>query len=94
MSYPLAFSFTYFLGWLGVGIVLAEFVFTETSAAILIFLHIIAGLSLTSFTIFGAAFFRKAQLSGVVLLLGSLILSIIAQFVVPSTGAGRVRPLS
>jgi len=90
LSYHLSFSIIYFPGWLGIGLVLAFLVFVKSNIAILIVSHLLAGLSLTSFSIFGASFFRKAQLSGIILVIVSLSLAVVAQFVVPSTGAGYV----
>lgn len=62
--------------------------FANTSVGIVIILHILAGFSLSSFSIFGAAFFQKTQLSGIILIIVSLLLGVVAQFLKSSTGAG------
>lgn len=68
------------------GLVLAFTIFTKTSPVVLLIFHILLGLSLTSFSIFGAAFFHKAQLSGISTTIISLLLGVIAQFLKPSAG--------
>jgi len=59
-------------------IILARLAFPATSVAVLIFYHMLAGLSLSSFSIFGASFFRKVQLSGITITISSMVLAIIA----------------
>ena len=60
-------------------IILAVGVFSKTSIAILIIFNIFAGLAMSSMSILGAAFFRKAQLSGITSVIVSLLLAVIAQ---------------
>ena len=81
LSYHLAFDIIYAPGWILMGVVLGVGVFQKTSMAIVIIYHLLSGLSLASFSIFGAAFFKKAQLSGITLALTSLLLGVIAQVV-------------
>ena len=78
LSYHIAFDMVYAPGWIIIGLLLHD-VFAHTSRAILIFHHILAGLSLSSFSLVGAAFFKKAQLSGITVTIISLILGIIGQ---------------
>lgn len=79
------FSFVgfYLLGWLSVGIVLATVVFTRTSAAISIFDSLFTGLALASFSTFAAVFFRKAQLSGAVVVIVMVVLAFVPQLLAP-----------
>lgn len=53
--------------------------FPKISPGILIIFNILAGLSLNSFSILGAAFFKKAQLSGITVIVVALVLGIVAQ---------------
>ena len=68
--------------------------FAKTSVGIVIIFHVLAGLSLSSFSIFGAAFFAKSQLSGIILIIVSLLLAVVAQFVKANTGAGTLSPVN
>jgi ATP-binding cassette, subfamily A (ABC1), member 3 len=83
----IAFDIMFFPGWLFVGIILGVGIFTKTSIAIHIVFNIMIGLSMTSFSIFGGAFFRKAQLSGILNVIASLLLGVLAQSMKPGTGA-------
>ncbi|MCJ1394121.1 hypothetical protein MMC18_006999 [Xylographa bjoerkii] len=56
-------------------------------------LHLLTGLSLASFSLFGAAFFKKAQLSGISITIIALLLAVIAQVINP-TSNGAVAVLS
>lgn len=82
----IAFDIIYLPGWICIGLVMAFTIFTKTSPVVLLIFHILLGLSLTSFSIFGAAFFHKAQLSGISTTIISLLLGVIAQFLKPRTG--------
>ncbi|KAL9638019.1 MAG: hypothetical protein Q9164_001837 [Protoblastenia rupestris] len=93
MSYHVAFDMMFLPGWICIGLILAFGVFQQTSTAILVVYHILAGLSLSSFAIFGAAFFHKAQLSGIVTTIVALLLGVLAQ-VVAKTNGGAITVLS
>ena len=56
-------------------------------------LHLLTGLSLASFSLFGAAFFKKAQLSGISITIIALLLAVIAQVINPASN-GAVAVLS
>jgi ATP-binding cassette subfamily A (ABC1) protein 3 len=64
-------------------------VFTKTSYGIVIVFHILAGLALSSMSILGASLFRKAQLSGIVVIIVSLLLAVIVQ-VSPPNGSATI----
>ncbi|KAH6663252.1 hypothetical protein B0J14DRAFT_279502 [Halenospora varia] len=81
LSYHIAFDLIYIPGWILIGVVLGVGVFAQTSMAIIIIFHVLVGLSLASFSILGASFFRKAQLSGISLAIITLILGVIAQVI-------------
>ena len=89
LSYHIAFDIIYLPGWIAIAIILAYGVFSKTSAGILIVFHLLAGLSLSSFSIFGASFFKKAQLSGISVVIISLLLAVLAQ-VIHNAGTGAV----
>lgn len=88
-----AFDIIYFPGWVIMGLIVWALAFKTSNAGILVIFHILAGLSLTSFSIFGAAFFRKAQLSGITIVIVPILLAIIAQVAGPF-GTGAVYILS
>lgn len=84
----IAFDLMFLPGWIVIALILSYGVFAKTSAALLVIYHILAGLSISSFSIFGAAFFHKAQLSGISTTIISLLLAVLAQVIAKaSTGA-------
>lgn len=90
----IAFDVVYFPSWVIMGLIVWALAFKSSNAGILVIFHILAGLSLTSFSIFGAAFFRKAQLSGITIVIVPILLAIIAQVAGPfSTSAVYVLSL-
>ncbi|EXJ69985.1 ATPase [Cladophialophora psammophila CBS 110553] len=89
----LAFDLLYGPGWIIMAIILCAGVFTNTSPAIVIIFNILSGLSMSSFSILGGAFFKKAQLSGITSVIVSLLLAIIAQ-VASKAGTASVAILS
>ena len=93
LSYHIAFDILYIPGWVVMGAVLGVGVFAQTSMAVVIIYHLLAGLSLASFSILGASFFKKAQLSGITLALVTLLLGVLAQ-VIDKTNSGTVAILS
>lgn len=74
-----AFVAVYALSWLLCGIIMAVVVFTRSSAAITIFYHLLNGLALCSFSLLGAVFFRKAQLSGIIVVVVAVVLALVPQ---------------
>lgn len=93
ISTHLAFDIIYLPSWVAIGVILGIGVFAKTSMGIVIIFHILAGLSLSSFSIFGGAFFRKAQLSGISATIIYLLLGVIAQ-VIGKSSSGAVAILS
>ncbi|EFX05787.1 ABC transporter [Grosmannia clavigera kw1407] len=79
VSYHVSFTMLYLPGWVIGSAVVAASVFSNTSAAIVILYHVLAGIALASMAMFGAAFFRHSQLSGVSVTLIYLILAIVSQ---------------
>lgn len=74
-----AFSIIYLPSWLAIGIVLACVVFVKSAAGIIICYHLTAGFALSSYALAGAAFFRKAQLSGIIMTVITVVLAVIPQ---------------
>lgn len=94
LSNHLAFDILYIPGWIIMGAILRGLSFVHTNIGILIVYHILAGLALSSFSILGASFFNKAQLSGITVTMICVILAIIAQVAGPfGTGATAVLSL-
>ena len=89
----IAFDIMFLPGWIVIGLITAVGVFSKTNVAILIIFNILSGLSLSSFSIFGAAFFHKAQLSGITTTIVSLLLAVVAQ-IIGKSGTGAVAVLS
>ena len=82
------FDLLFLPGWIAMAIILGAAVFAKTSFAVLIIFNLLTGLSLSSFSLFGAAFFHKAQLSGIITTIVSLLLAVLAQVIAKgSTGA-------
>lgn len=89
-----AFDIIYLPGWVIMGAILKAQSFVHTNDAVLIVYHILSGLALASFSIFGASFFNKAQLSGISVTMACVILAIIAQVAGPyETGSTAVLSL-
>ena len=94
ISNHLAFDIIYAPGWIIIGIILSAGIFSRTSGAIVVIYHILSGLSLCSFSILGGAFFRKAQLSGITMVIVSLLLAVVSQVAAKaSTGAVAILSL-
>lgn len=93
ISNHVAFDIMYGPAWIVMAIILSIGVFSRTSAAIMIIFHILAGLSMSSLSIFGAAFFHKAQLSGITSTIVCMLLAVIAQ-VASKAGTASVAVLS
>ncbi|KAL2809734.1 hypothetical protein BJX63DRAFT_344492 [Aspergillus granulosus] len=85
----LALDIVYGPGWIIMGGILKGLVYSRTSAGITVVYHILTGLALSSFAIFGASFFKRAQLSGISVVLACLLLGVVAQMV-PARSNGPV----
>ncbi|KAL1957039.1 hypothetical protein VTO42DRAFT_6416 [Malbranchea cinnamomea] len=88
ISAHLALDIIYAPGWIVMGIILSFGVYSKTSVGILIIYHILAGLALSSFSLFGASFFKRAQLSGIISVIVCLLLGVIAQVIGPESNGG------
>ncbi|KAI9668995.1 MAG: hypothetical protein M1817_005152 [Caeruleum heppii] len=89
VSYHLAYDIIYAPGWIVVGVVLGGGLFTQTGVGINLVFAILAGLALSSWAIFGATFFKRAQLSGITVTIVSVLLAILAQ-VISTSGTGTI----
>ncbi|PVI00400.1 P-loop containing nucleoside triphosphate hydrolase protein [Periconia macrospinosa] len=87
LSMHIAFDIIYLPGWIIMAIIIRQLAFVNTNVGLLIVYHILAGFALTSFSIFGASFFRKAQLSGITIVIIPIILAIIVQVAGPFNNA-------
>ncbi len=84
----IAFNAMFFPGWVAIALILSQGIFEKTAVYLLIVFHILTGLSISSFSIFGASFFHKAQLSGISMTIIFLLLAVLAQVIgKASTGA-------
>ncbi|ORY15442.1 hypothetical protein BCR34DRAFT_477845 [Clohesyomyces aquaticus] len=82
-----SFAVVYLPSWLVVGIVISEVVFPKTSRGIPIAYHIFSGLAFCSFSLFGASFFRKAPLSGSIMVVIVFVFAILPQVLSNQTRA-------
>lgn len=73
ISNYLSFVIIYFPSWLAVGIIISVVMLPEQSRGLPVLFLILSGLSFTSFSLFGASFFRKAQLSGAIMLIITVV---------------------
>ena len=89
----IAFDIMFLPGWIIGAIILKYGVFEKTSMGILILFNLLAGLSLSSLSLFGGAFFHKAQLSGISTTIISILLAVLAQ-VIGKASTGAVAILS
>lgn len=90
----LAFDIIYLPSWIIMAAIMRALVFPTSSDGVIIVYHILAGLSLSSFSILGGSLFRKAQLSGITVVLVSIVLAIVAQVTkLESTGAVAILSL-
>jgi ATP-binding cassette subfamily A (ABC1) protein 3 len=93
MANHIAFDMMFLPGWFVAALILKYGVFAKTSLGVLIVFNLLAGLSLSSFSLFGGAFFHKAQLSGISTTIISLLLAVLAQ-VIGKASTGAVAILS
>ncbi|KAK4069218.1 hypothetical protein Trihar35433_5797 [Trichoderma harzianum] len=93
ISHHHAFTMTYMPGWIVASIVARVTIWTNTSFGILIIFFILSGIAMTSMSLLGASFFKKAQLSSIVTSVIWIVLGIIAQ-VIPHPNTATVAVLS
>ncbi|KAF2843000.1 ATP-binding cassette sub-family A member 7 [Patellaria atrata CBS 101060] len=89
----LAFDIIYLPGWIIMSLIVRGLVFPHTSVAIILIYFVLSGLALSSFSILGGALFHKAQLSGITLVIATILLAIIAQ-VTGASSSGAVAVMS
>lgn len=85
LSTHLSFDIVYLPSWLVMGALLKFQAYVSTSYGITIVFHLLAGLSLSSFSIFGGSLFKRAQLSGITVTIVSIVLAIISQVATPQS---------
>ncbi|KAK8200614.1 hypothetical protein M8818_005928, partial [Zalaria obscura] len=94
ISNHLSFDILYLPSWVIMGAVVARLNYPISSTGIMIGFFILAGLSLSSWSIAFASLFRKAQLSGITVTIVSIVLAIIVQVQQPqSTGGAAILAL-
>ncbi|KAF2016665.1 P-loop containing nucleoside triphosphate hydrolase protein [Aaosphaeria arxii CBS 175.79] len=79
ISTYISFAMIYLPSWLAIGIVVSTVVFPEYSRGIPVGYHIFSGLAFTSFSLLGASFFKKAQLSGAIMCVITLVFAFLPQ---------------
>lgn len=73
----ISFATIYFPSWLAVGIVLSIVVYPNFSRNMPLGFTILSGFALTGFSLFGASFFKKAQLSGSIMIMIAVIFAVL-----------------
>lgn len=89
----LSFDILYFPSWIIMSVIVGSLNYPDSGRGIMVGYFILAGLSLSSWSIAFASLFRKAQLSGITVTIVSIVLAIIVQ-VVPPTSTGTAVVLS
>ncbi|KAI4950383.1 hypothetical protein J4E91_004265 [Alternaria rosae] len=72
-----SFALVYFPGWLAVAIVISAAILPVTSNYLPVGFILLYGLAVTGFSLFGASFFKKAQLSGPIMVVVTLVAAIL-----------------
>jgi ATP-binding cassette subfamily A (ABC1) protein 3 len=72
-----SFALIYFPSWLAVGVVISVLVLPKYSNGLPVGFVILSGLAFTGFSLFGASFFKKAQLSGSIMVVIALVAAIL-----------------
>lgn len=90
LSAHLALDMVYGPAWIVNAVILKQGIFKWTNVGIIIGIHILGGLALSSFSIFFASFFRKSQMSGIASVLVCIILGIISQLIKINSNAAIV----
>ncbi|EGX93088.1 ABC transporter [Cordyceps militaris CM01] len=79
LAHHLSFSLLYAPAWILGSLIISFGVYSHTNVAIVLILHLLAGLAFASMSIMIACCFKKAQLSGITATLSMLLLGILAQ---------------
>lgn len=79
LSLHISFDILYLPSWIVMAIIVSRLNYTESHIGISIGYFILSGLALSSWSIAFAALFRKAQLSGITVVIVSIIMAIIVQ---------------
>lgn len=90
----ISFDILYLPSWIIMAAIVAQLNYALSNIGIPIAYFIISGLALSSWSIGFASLFRKAQLSGITVVMTSIVLAIIIQVIPPpSTGAATILSL-
>lgn len=81
ISTYISFALVYLPSWISIGVVISVVVFPNTSRGLPVGYHICSGLAFTSFSLFGASFFKKSQLSGSIMVIIALVGAVLAQVI-------------
>ena len=79
VSRQISFTILQAIPWIVMALIAKFGLFTHTNAGILVIGFLLSGIAVISFGILGAAFFKRAQLSGITIMVISIILGIITQ---------------
>jgi ATP-binding cassette subfamily A (ABC1) protein 3 len=81
----ISFSLVYLPSWLAIGVVISALVLPVHSNGLPVGFVILSGLSFAGFSLFGASFFKKAQLSGSIMVVIALVAAILPAVLVKQT---------
>lgn len=87
LSVHISFDILYFPSWIIMSLIVARLNYPKSSAGILVGYFIMSGLALSSWSIAFASLFKKSQLSGITVVMTSIVLAIIVQVVPPTSTA-------
>lgn len=94
LSWHLSLSGFYLPSWVLCSIVVMQLVFTQSNKAMVLFFHVFFGIALVSWTLFAASWFKRSQLSGIAVCIGTVVLAILAMVGKDSVGDVGVVVLS
>lgn len=83
-SLHLSFDIVYIFSWIFVGAIFRVGYFKYTSHAVTIIGFVLGGLAFVSFSVIGGSFFKRAQLSGIIVIGVAILLGVAAQLTAKS----------
>lgn len=94
LAMHISFDILYLPSWIIMAAIVGSLNYTLSGIGVMIGYFILSGLALSSWSIAFASLFRKAQLSGITVVMTSIVLAIIIQVIPPpSTGAATLLSL-
>ena len=90
LAIHVSFDIIYFPSWVIMAVIVARLNYPLSSVGVLVGYFIMSGLALSSWSVGFASLFRKAQLSGITVVMTSIILAILIQVIPPPSTAAAI----